>query len=115
MPPPRVAQRHAQVALDAPVHEQPVRRELLAHPRRVVTEVAAHHVLAGRVGHVPLDVVGDVVSEPERQGARHRAAGELGHEGVARADGRRQVADEGLKELLPGVARRPLDDGAQGA
>ena len=40
---------------------------------------------------------------------------ELGHEGVPRADGRRQVADEGLKELLPGVARRPLDDGAQGA
>jgi len=86
----------------------------LAHTVRVVTQVAAHHLLARRAGHVPLDVVGDPVPAPVRQAARPRAAGELGHEGVARADGRRQVADEGLKKLLSGVPRGPLDDGAQG-
>src|SRR5262249_24460261 len=89
-------------------------REPLAHTGRVVTEVAAHHVLAGRADHVPLDVVGDPVPEPERQGAHPRAACELGHQRVARADGRREVADEGLKELLPGVARGPLRGGRGG-
>ena len=89
-------------------------RQQLALGSKTSEATRAHHVLAGRADHVPLDVVGDPVPEPERQGARPRATGELGHEGVARPDGRSQVADEGLKELLPGVARSPLDDGAQG-
>ena len=109
----RVTERHAQVALDAPLHDRPVVGEPVANAGRVVTQVAAHHVLAGGADHVPLDVVGDPVPAPERQAARPRAAGELGHEGVARPDGRRQVPDEGLKKLLSGVTRGARDDGAQ--
>jgi hypothetical protein len=114
MPSLRVNERHAQVALDAPAHAQLVSREPLAHTSRVVTKVAAHHVLARRAGHVPLNVVGDSVLGPERQGARPRAAGKHGHEGVVPTDGRGQMLDEGLKEFLPAVARGPLDDGVQG-
>jgi hypothetical protein len=86
--------------------------EPLAHTSRVVTEVAAHHILAGRADHVPLDVVDDPVAEPEGQGARPRAAGEHSHKGVARTNSRRQVVDEGLKEILPGVAREFADQPA---
>ncbi len=108
-----VAERHAQVALDAPVNQRPVVGELLAHTGWVVAQVAAYHFLAGGADHVPLDVVGDPVQEPERQGTDPCPAGELGHEGVARSDSRRQMADEGLKELLSGIAHGPLDEGAQ--
>jgi hypothetical protein len=98
----RVTERHAQIALDAPFHQRPVVGEPVTNAGRVVTQVAAHHLLAGGADHIPLDVVGDPVLAPERQGAHPRAAGKLGHEGVVRPDGPRQVVDEGLKEVLPG-------------
>src|SRR5262249_60601501 len=70
MPPLRVEERYAQVALGAQAHAQFVAREPLAHTRRVMTEVAADHVLTGRADHIPLEVVGDSVSGPEGQGPR---------------------------------------------
>src|SRR5260370_42599943 len=40
--------------------------------------------------------------------------GKFGHEGVVDIDGRRQVADEVLEELLAGAAGRSFDNGAEG-
>ena len=110
----RVEQRHAEVALDAQLHQGGVEGKSLLYSGGMVAQVASNHVLAGRAGHVPLGVVDDPVAEPVRQGADTVGAGELGHEGVARVHRDGEVADERLKELLPRLVGRALDDGAEG-
>src|SRR5262249_1873535 len=73
-------------------------------------------VRARGIGQVELDVRVEAVAEPVGQGADARVnVGKLGDEGVARVDGPAEVPDEGLEELLAGVAGRPLDDGPQGS
>ena len=61
----------------------------MAHTVPVVTQVAAHHLLARGAGHVPLDIVGEVIAEPVSEGTRATLPQEFRNEGVAGADRRR--------------------------
>ena len=109
-----VEQRHAQVALDPQVDEQPVAREPLPDLLGMVAQPPAHDVLAGSPGQLEFEVLLDPAPAPvgERADSRRRP-GELGDEGITDAEGRGQVPDQRLEEHRAGAPGRPLEDRPQ--
>ena len=87
-----VAQRDAEIALDAHLDERLVAWEFLGDAGRMVAEFALDHVFAGRAVEIVLDVGDDAIFRPEGERADAGfAAGELGDEDVLNVDGRGQM------------------------
>src|SRR5262249_28934698 len=98
---------------DSQLDHESVFRKVLPYPRGMVAQVAVDHVFTGRARERPLEILGDIVSGPEGDGAgpgTGSGRGELGDEGVVRTDRLCQVTHEGLKNPRAGAVSGPLDD-----
>ena len=102
-----VAQRDAQVALDAELAQHRVGGKGPLQVARMVRDLAASDLLARRAGEVVLDVLEGAAAPEERERADAALrAGELGEECVGGPDPEREVRDERREEGLSGRARR---------
>src|SRR5262245_37398067 len=110
-----VEQGQAQVTFNPHFHRVLVVGKLLAYSAGVVAEPAAHDFLTRGAGQIKLDVVTNPIPCPEGEGAGlELVLDELGDEGVVHVEGRGEMADQGLEELLAGAAGSPFDDRAEG-
>ncbi len=118
-----VAERDAQVAVDAQLDQRLVGRILPADAGGMVAQAAIDHVLARGTAQVPFHVLDDRVPVPVRDRpcapvATSRVlpidSGEkFGDEGVFRADRVRQVSNKRFEELGSARSGRPFHDRTQ--